>query len=385
MKIGVLGGTFNPIHNAHLQMAALARDALGLDRVLLMVAADPPHKTVDGHVDARTRFTMTQLGCAGLPRIEASELELSRAGKSYTADTLEQLKALTPGAELVWIMGSDMLRDLPHWYEPKRIAALAQIAYVPRSGQEADDAGAAALLREGFGARVVALPAEADEISSTMLRERLYAGAPVDGLMPAATLLYCYEAGLYFPAALRDLMARVRATLTIKRWRHSAGCAIAAARLAESWGASLEKARLAAYLHDCAKNLPVERLCVLSGDDTGIPAVQHAFAGAVLAKTLYGVSDDEVLRAIRRHCTGERDMGLLDKIVFLADAIEPAREYSGVTELRRSVAKGPDAAMLFALTHSAEHIRKARDVEGMHPATGRAIEYFQRRTKEEED
>ena len=121
MRIGVLGGTFNPVHAAHLQMAVCARDTLGLDLTLLMVAADPPHKDVAGHVPAKERLSMAQLACAGLAGIEASDLEVQRAGRSYTAKTLQTLHAKYPGAELFWIVGSDMLLDLPTWYRPDEV------------------------------------------------------------------------------------------------------------------------------------------------------------------------------------------------------------------------------------------------------------------------
>ncbi len=384
MKIGVLGGTYNPIHKAHLQMAELARDTLALDRVLLMVAADPPHKTVDAAVDAETRLMMARLGCAGVDRVDACDLELRRGGKSYTVDTLTELHRLRPGDALYLIVGSDMLSDLPLWWQPERIAELAQIAYVPRSGQESGDEAAAERLRRDYGAKVWRLPTAVDAISSTVIRARLMAGRPVDGMMPMAALLYCMERGLYAPGEVKETLEALGGRISGKRLRHSAGCAVAAARLAESWGADPQKARLAAILHDCAKNEPAARLFLLSGDDTEILAVQHAFAGAVLAKMDYGVTDDEVLRAIRRHCTGETNMSLLDKIIYLADVIEPTRSYEGVDELRRRAAEGPDRAMLYALTRSAAYIHKTKKAGGMHPATLRAICYFEERTKEEE-
>ena len=107
MKIGILGGTFNPIHKAHMQMARIARDELKLDLVLLMVAADPPHKDVEGHVAAEKRLMMARLAAQDVDGVEASDLEINRPGKSYTADTLEEVSRLYPGAELVLILGSD--------------------------------------------------------------------------------------------------------------------------------------------------------------------------------------------------------------------------------------------------------------------------------------
>ena len=377
MRIGILGGSFNPVHNAHLQMAVCARDALTLDRVLLMVAADPPHKAREGMAEAAERFRMAKLACRGFERIEASARELARPGKSYMADTLRELKECEPSAELYLIVGSDMLRDIPLWHTPERVAALAAVAYVPRIGQEAGDQQAAELLRDSFGARVTALPGCADDISSTRVRERLYAGLPVEDLLPPPVLWHCYTTGLYFPEPLPAIIARLRTALGEKRFLHSAGTAMLAARLSEAWGADPQKARLAAYLHDCAKKLDEREMRELSDDETGIAAVQHAFAGAALARRAYGVQDEEVLGAIYRHCTGEAGMGLLDKIIYLADIAEPTRAYPGVEDVRKSLLDGPDAAMLFALTRSKAIIRKKNKAGGMHPATLRAIAYYQ--------
>lgn len=385
MRIGMLGGTFNPIHNAHVQMALCARDALALDRVLLMVTADPPHKAVEGQIGSDARLTMARLAAEGLERVEASDRELRRAGKSYTADTLSELAKDYPGAALYLIVGSDMLADMPHWYAPGRIAALAKIAYVPRIGQEAGDQEAARALEIDFGAATVALEKAADALSSTQIRERLQQGLPVDGMLPERVLWYCYEEGLYFPAPLPGMIKHLRGTLSEKRFRHSIGTMMQAARLAESWGADPQKTRLAALLHDCAKNLQAGAMAKYSDDESGILAVQHAFAGAALAKSDYGVEDGEILSAIRHHCTGEAGMSLMDKIVYLADITEPTRDFPGVEEIRASLTLGPDEAMLFALTRSAAILRKTEDAGAMHPATQRAIDYFTQIKKEEQD
>ena len=375
MRIGVLGGTFNPIHSAHMQMAQLALSSLSLDKVLFMVAADPPHKAVAGHVPAETRLHMTALASASLPGAEACDLELSRSGKSYTADTLALLAAQYPGATLYLIVGSDMLLDFPTWYHPERIVSLAHIACVPRRGQSARDEAAAEALRTAFLADVTFLPAEADELSSTEIRTRFADALPVDGLLPAAVERYCYETGVYWPAPLRRTQALLRGALSEKRYRHTVGCVQTAVRLAALWGANAGQARLAALLHDCAKCLDPVTLEVLSGDDSGVASVWHAFAGAVVAHNVYGVTDDAVLRAIRLHTTGDAGMTALDSVVFYADLIEPGRSYPSVALLRDAVARGPAAAVLLGLRRTRTFVAENGGV--FHPASQRAIAYFE--------
>lgn len=380
MKIGILGGTFNPIHNAHIQMACIARDSLSLDRVLLMVAADPPHKVIDGHIPASHRYEMVRLATDGLEGVEPSDLEMRRDGKSYTADTLAILRDANPDAALYLIVGSDMLSDLHTWYHPERIAALADIAAITRHGLDANDAASANQLSELYGARMHMLHGDADMLSSTDVRNRLEASLPVSSMLPPSVERYCYETGLYFPPEIQAMQQQVHAAVNEKRFIHTMGTVRAAIELAGLWHADGQKARIAALLHDCAKCLDAVTLDVLSGDDTGIASVQHAFAGAVVAHNAYGIQEQAILRAIRLHSTGDAFMTTLDKVLYLADLTEPNRNFPAVAELRKNLALGEDRAMLLALKRvQARVMEMCRDgsERDFHPAGTRAIQYFQ--------
>ncbi len=380
MKLGILGGTFNPIHNAHVQMAEIARDALGLDRVLLMVAADPPHKCVDGQVPAQRRLAMTRLAAAGLARIEASDLEMRRGGKSYMSDTLATLHAQHPAAQLYLIVGSDMLLDLKTWHCPELVAQRAAIAAITRHGRQTHDEQAAQALESRFGARVLLLGGNADPLSSTEIRERLGAGLPVTGMLAPAVERDCYERGTYFPPDVQRMQRQVRAALTPKRYTHTMGVVRTAAALAAQWGVDPRAARIAALLHDCAKYLDPVMLEVLGGDDTGIASVQHAFAGAVVAKNFYGVRDEAILRAIRLHSTGDANMSMLDKVTYLADLTEPNRSFPCVDAMRGFLPLGADYAMYRSLLRTRSYVEQMRGQGGrdaFHPAGERALTYFE--------
>ena len=378
MRIGILGGTFNPVHAAHVQMAVAARDALGLDLVLLMVAADPPHKRVAEAVDGARRLRMAELAAADLPRIEASDLELRRPGRSYTFDTLTELHARYPGASFHWIVGSDMLLDLPTWHRVEELFPLCEIVSFPRAGESGEDAAAAERLRRAYGARVRLLPSPVEAISSTQVRACVRDALPTEGAMPEAVAQYVYETGLYLPPDVEALRARLCGALSPRRYRHTMGVVRQAAWLCGRYdadGRTRLRARVAALLHDCAKQLPPARLAVLGGDDTpGAGDVLHAFAGAVLARMAYGVTDDAVLRAIRLHCTGDAGMTLLDMIVYLSDLTEPGRAFDGAQRYRDALAGGPEAAMRPAIAGVLDHLR----AQGapVHPATLRAARYF---------
>lgn len=380
MRIGILGGTFNPIHNAHLQMACIARDALCLDRVLMMVAADPPHKVVDGHIPAAHRYEMTRLAVENENRVEACDLEMHRDGKSFMSDTLSILHETYPDAALYLLVGSDMLADLPTWHEPGRIAELADVAVIARHGQQEDDERNAETIRDRFHARVHLLYGDADELSSTEIRDRLEAALPVADMLPAKVERYCYETGLYFPADVQQMQQKLRAGVNQKRYVHTMGTVRAAAQLAKLWHIDAQKARIAALLHDCAKCLDPVTLMVYGGDDTGILSVAHAFAGAVVAHNAYGIDDQSILRAIRLHSTGDADMAPLDKLLYLADIIEPNRSFPAAELLREKISLGEDCAMLYALRcvkARVDELCETDEESAYHPAGDRAIRYFE--------
>ncbi|MCE5188088.1 MAG: nicotinate (nicotinamide) nucleotide adenylyltransferase [Eubacteriales bacterium] len=379
MRIGILGGTFNPIHNAHVQMARISRDEAALDLVLLMVAADPPHKQVDGAVPASERYRLVQIALAAEERILPSDLEIRRGGKSYTLLTLQELKAVYPGAEFSIVVGSDMLADLPNWYHPEEVLSLADVLCVPRIGRNENDFETANKLEKRYGARVSMLSAKADMISSTEIRRRLLEGLPTEGMLPEAVEQAVYEGGEYFPEDVRALQGQCRAALSESRYRHVCGTMRAAADLAVRWRQDAKKARTAALLHDCAKCLDPLEQELLSGDESGIASVHHAFAGAVLAKMEYGVADETILRAIRLHTTGDAGMTDFDALVYTADLVEPTRAFSGVENYRSRITADAGAFMAFALGEETRRLeRKGRFV---HPATARAFAFYREKTQ----
>ena len=200
-SVGVLGGTFDPVHVGHLAVAEEAREALGLERILFVPAAMPPHK-VDRPVSAPShRFAMVELAIAGNPAFEASPIELDRTGPSYTVDTLERLAP--EWRELVLILSAEAFRDLRTWRRPERILALAQLAVVPREGYP--DASRAFLAEHfpGFEDRAVFLPGPRLWLSASALRERAANGRSLRYLVPDAVATYISDHALYSDALWR--------------------------------------------------------------------------------------------------------------------------------------------------------------------------------------
>lgn len=189
-RIGVFGGTFDPIHLAHLEVARAARDAAHLDKVLFVVSARPPHKKNETQADPEQRLAMVQAALNGDESFEASRLEIDREGPSYTADTLDTLHDLHPDARLFLIIGEDSLMDLPKWRHPERILERAKLLVVPRPGFDHEYPK----MLEGH---FEMLPFEEHEISSTEIRRRLAAGDASDDLLPPGVRRVIDREGLY--------------------------------------------------------------------------------------------------------------------------------------------------------------------------------------------
>jgi len=188
-RVGLLGGTFDPPHSAHLVMAQTARDALGLDRVLLIPAPRPPHKAAGELSPFSDRIEMARAAAAAVDGVEVSQIESEREGPSYTVDTLRACREQF-GGDLYFIMGTDSLRDLPTWREPEEILKMCTLVVFPR-----DDIPARLAL-EG-DASLVVFESPRIDISSTEIRERCEQGDVPDEAIPDAVRELIRSRGLY--------------------------------------------------------------------------------------------------------------------------------------------------------------------------------------------
>jgi nicotinate-nucleotide adenylyltransferase len=189
-RIGIFGGTFDPIHTAHLEVAESVRQALGLDRMLLVVANQPWQKE-DGRTltPAEDRYAMVEAAVEGRPGLEPCRLEIDRGGPSYTIDTVRQLKESYPGAELIVVVGSDVVPGLTTWREEPALRDEVTLAVVGRPGVPP--------VVPPPGWRAVTVPVAPFDVSSTDLRRRLEAGGAVEGLVPESVVRCIRQRGLY--------------------------------------------------------------------------------------------------------------------------------------------------------------------------------------------
>lgn len=398
MKIGIYGGTFNPPHLGHTVSARHAMEALGLDRLFFIPAGVPPHKAVpEGSPTTRQRLEMVELAVDALllpGKVMTSRVEVDREGASFTADTLRRLREQYPKDELWLLLGTDMFLSLQNWREPEVICSLANLAAFARSREDAREELEAQgrLLREKYGAnsRILALP-QVIPVSSTQLREQLARGEGGEHLAPAV-YGYILRNGLYDTRAdLKhladdDLRACSLSMVYAKRHAHILGVEEEAVKLARRWGADETLARRAGILHDCTKYLSLEeqlQICekygiVLDDMERESAKLLHSKTGAALARAVYG-EGDEVCWAVYWHTTGRPDMTMLEKIIYLADYIEPNRDFDGVGEMRRLAYEDIDAALEKGFEMSVADLTE-RGVE-IHPNTQGALDWMKAHRK----
>lgn len=384
-RIGIMGGTFDPIHQGHIRMAQCALDSLPLDRVLMLPSGNPPHKS--GVTDAEDRYRMVCAACAGLPGLFPCREEIDREGVIYTVDTLSILHEKYPKAELYYIIGADTLMELHKWRRYEKVLTLCTFLVCPRSWHyTAQELNAERLHLEDMGGRFVLVDMDVVDVSSTEVRQAVRDGEATP-LLPVQVRQYAASAGLYGApvriAEARDWLDRLWEALTAKRFSHTLCVAETARRLAILHGADADKAEAAGLLHDCAKCLPLKEMQKiakkhrLTADkailDSG--ALLHSVVGAHLAGAEYGVTDEEILSAIRCHTTGKVGMTKLDMCVWLADTIEPTRApYPLLDQVRALAEASLEKAMLASLEGTLQHVSKKGDA--VHPATRETIDWL---------
>lgn len=380
MKIGIYGGSFNPPHLGHLAAAESAARYLELDRLMLIPAGIPPHKQLSAdapapvHRLAMTRLMGAQIELDTLIPVEVSDMELTREGKSYTSDTLRLLHERYPDAELWLLMGTDMFLTFHLWHAPEEIVRHAGLCAFGRTERDGEEVFAPqrAFLGEKFpGCRIVTMTLpNLVEISSTELRAGMVSGESEKMLAPQV-YGYILREHLYGTnldlkhLTIPQLRPIALSYLKAKRCAHVLGTAATAVKLAEKYGADAHRAEVAGLLHDCTKKLSMAEqlaLCERYGivlDELEKKALKllHAKTGAALARDVFGV-DDEIYNAILWHTTGKPNMTVLEKVIYLADFIEPTRDFPGVDTLRRTVWEDLDRGLLMGLEMTVEEMQK---------------------------
>jgi len=386
MNIAIFGGSFNPPHLGHREVARTISEKFQPDKILIIPDNIPPHKEMDDESpSAEQRLEMCKLNFQDIPNVVVSNMEILREGKSYTADTIKELRTIYPDDKIYFAMGTDMLLSFEQWYNFRYLLKEMTLVVLQRNiGDSTSILEHAEYMKEQYDAQIIFVDVEPLPMSSTDIRELLGRRSGSSYLQDDVyeyiikNRLYSASADLYW------LRGKAYEMLKPKRVAHVAGVESEAVLLANKWGEDPENAAEAGILHDITKKLDKDAqlmLCskygiILENDLENSPQLLHAITGAEVAKDRFGVCE-EVYNAIRWHTTGKPDMSLLEKIIYLADFIEPNREFEGVEELRELAYEDIDKAMEQALKMSIEFIR-SKGNEPYH-ITADAYEWYRRK------
>ena len=386
-RIGIYGGTFNPPHLGHIRGAQYAIEALGLEKLLLIPSCIAPHKVMPDRSPTPTQRAQ-MLAIATGEKMEVCDIELSRGGTSFTFETVEALAEQYPDKELVLCMGTDMFLSFLTWKEPDRILKKVSIGVLYRGDRnELEQIAEQKRTLEESGATIYLVENPVTAISSTQLR-RLLIFRCAGSFLPAGVEDYIrannlYDTGkVYKNLSIEDLEQVVVSLLKSNRVAHVLGCRDTAAELARRWGADPVDAARAGLLHDITKALDDSlqlTLCreygiVLGEFSKQNPKTLHALTGSLVAQRIFG-ENKQVVDAIRCHTTGKANMTTLEKIIYVADYMEPNRDFPGVENLRKLAYENLDEALKLGLTMTLELLRqRGQDIS---PESAQALAFLQ--------
>jgi nicotinate-nucleotide adenylyltransferase len=397
MRIGIYGGSFDPVHNGHIAMVNSALKSGYIDLVIVIPSVRNNFKLYANKLPPPYRLYMMAetIEGLGIKNCYVSDVEYGIEGVSYTAVVLKKLtseeyikefllkngvkkkKAEEPH-EFFWIMGSDTLGTFETWYNPGEILNHAALLAAARPGDTTDVERAAESIRKNLGGKVEIFRLNGVECSSSgitssgdfsmvpeparefIARHALYTeNTKLEGVSDEARRQF-YECSVW-----------MYKYLGAKRLLHTLNVGYLSAHLADVFGCDKDKALIAGALHDCAKELPLEKQTELakeySGDLFTEKKLLHSPAGATFARKELGIEDKEILDAICYHTTGRGNMTLLEKIVYLADKIEPSRNYTDLTPIRTAAEIDLDSAMrMTAAAVRDKFVSQGRDI---HPMT----------------
>lgn len=347
-KIGVFGGSFNPVHSEHVNMVKAFITELNLDKVIIVPANIPPHKKNEEIIPSQDRINMLKLAFNEIKSVIVSDYEACAASVSYTYKTLEHFKSENQESELFFLLGTDMLADFCTWKNPDRILELATLVFVSRTGD--DDQKAKELYYSRFQKPFIKLNYIGKNLSSTEIRAAIALDLPVE-TVPEVVLNYISDKQFY----KTDISRFVVKNLPMKRLIHTFGVIKLACRYAKMLKENASRAYYAAMLHDVAKYLDYKDFGYKMESD--VPkAVEHQFLGAYIAENVLKIENKDIINAIKYHTTGRAAMSRLEQIVFLADLLEEGRAFDGVDRLRALTEQDFDLGFKRAIIELYEHL-----------------------------
>ena len=394
VRIGIIGGTFDPIHIGHLIIAQNAVTQYHLDQILFIPTGHSPHKDDKEIEQSAHRLEMIRLSIKNNPDFYFSAMEINAARTSSTYLTLQELHRTYPDWELYFIMGADSLDYLDKWMEPAEICRLATLLVAIRDDLDMNRIkNKAAELKRLYEADIRPIITPNVSVSSHNIRERVAKGEPIRYLVTPEVEEYIAHQCLYqedegqtpMNERFNKIKKALKKELDKDRYEHTLGVMYTSACLAMANDYDMEKAQLAGLLHDCAKCIPNEKklkICAknnipITQVEKDNPFLLHAKVGAFLARVLYEVEDEEILHAISVHTTGAPAMNTLDKIVFIADYIEPKRDKAAnLKEIRKTAFEDLDEALKMILCDTIHYLNGSKNDKNIDPMTLETYHYY---------
>ncbi len=375
-RIGILGGTFNPVHREHILLARAAKSQLNLDKLIVMPTYISPHKD-SKPAPSIDRLNMLKLAFSDDDGIEVSDYEINKKGKSYTFETVEHFKN-QEDAEIFFICGSDMLTDFKTWRNPQRILDACTLAVFGREDFFTDYSYESEYFTKTFNKKYVKLNHIGKKLSSTKLRVYSMFSLSLDGLTDQKVENYIKENNLYQGDKYIEF---VKTVLPQKRLIHTANVLVTALKKVKELNLDEQKVIISCTLHDCAKYLDYKDFEGFLIDDDMPSPVIHAFLGAFIAENRLGIKDKEIVDAVRYHTSGRANMTMLEKLVFVADMICEERDYEGVDYLR-SLYEKSDFEHCFRECLREEYIHLQNKKGNIYFETLNAFNYYINQKKE---
>ncbi len=352
MKIGIFGGTFDPVHNEHIAMVKTAKQELGLDLVYIVPTYISPLKAIRTSTSPTDRVNMLKLAFNADDEV-ISDFEIKKGGKSFTFETVLYFKKLHKKDELYLIIGGDNLTDFSAWKNTDVITQNAEIVVVDRDGNYTDIDAEMKSFKRKYGKNFIKLSYQGSHLSSTKVRMYSSFALSLEGLVPKEIAEYINAKNLY---KSNPYLEYLKENLPEDRLIHTANVVVASLKRGVKIGLDPEKVFMAAALHDMAKYIDPDT--VEGFKYKGIPKqVVHAYLGAYLMENVLDITDKDVIDAVRYHTTAKAPMSRLGKLIFVADMIEMGRKYDGVENLRKIFyTESIDKAFVEALKEEISHI-----------------------------
>lgn len=343
MKIGFYGGSFDPIHTGHLILADQLTYEAGLDKVIFVPDYVSPNTSHEMKADAQNRFELIKLAIKDNPKFEVSDYTLKQEKVCYMDETMAYFHKQYPNDELYIITGQDSFMRIRLWHNYEDLLMQNNFLIGKRPGSNTKELFG--LFKELFaqfkGLNMEFFDIPEMDVSSLTIQNKLKVGKSVKYLLPEECIDYINKNNLY-ESLLPKLKAYVKAHVKESRYKHTEGVVKTARELAIRYDADLKKAEIAAWFHDACKE---------EADN-----FEHGPLAAEKIQTLFNVHDEEIISAIKSHTLGHVGMGKLDKILYVADSLEPSRDYPGIQELRDTMYKDLDLALYKVMVRTREYV-----------------------------